>query len=199
MKHTDESFSPAAFDLAFVQARTFNAFTARAVDDGTLRSLYETLKWGPTSLNSQPGRYLFLRSAAAKKRLTPALAPGNLDKTLKAPVTVVVAQDRRFYDQLTTQFPAFDARAMFVDNAPLSDSTAFRNSSLQGAYLIVAARLLGLDVGPMSGFDATKVDAEFFPDGQWHANFLINLGYGDPAGNYPRGPRLPFDAVAKIL
>jgi len=199
MEGIDKQILLEAVDRAFVQARTFNVFSERPVDDDTLHRLYETLKWGPTSMNSQPGRYLFLRSTAAKKRLAPALAPGNRQKALNAPVTVIVAQDLEFYDQLPTQFPAVDARPVFSGNAPLSESTAFRNSSLQGAYLIVAARLLGLDAGPMSGFDAAKVDAEFFPHGQWRANFLVNLGYGDPAGNYPRGPRLPFDAVAKIL
>jgi 3-hydroxypropanoate dehydrogenase len=188
-----------ALDLAFRNARTFNAFQPREVPDSLIRELYETLKWGPTSMNSQPGRYLFLRSAQAKQRLAPALPPGNLDKTLKAPLTVVVAQDTAFFEHLPVQFPVMNAKPMFETNAPLAQATAFRNSSLQGAYLIVAARLLGLDAGPMSGFDPAKVDAEFFPDGRYKCNFLINLGYGDPAGNYPRGPRLLFDDVAQVL
>ncbi|SDP45773.1 hypothetical protein SAMN05216303_104345 [Rhodoferax sp. OV413] len=188
-----------ALDRAFLQARTFNAFQPREVSDALLRQLYDTLKWGPTSMNSQPGRFLFLRSAEAKKRLAPALSAGNLEKTLHAPVTVVVAQDSRFYDQLPQQFPAVNAKPMFENNAVLAQATAFRNSALQGGYLIVAARLLGLDAGPMSGFDAARVDAEFFPDGRYKTNFLVNLGFGDPAGNHPRGPRLGFDEVAQIL
>lgn len=188
-----------ALDRAFLQARTFNAFQPREVSDALLHQLYDTLKWGPTSMNSQPGRFLFLRSAEAKKRLAPALSAGNLEKTLHAPVTVVVAQDSRFYDQLPQQFPAVNAKPMFENNAVLAQATAFRNSALQGGYLIVAARLLGLDAGPMSGFDATRVDAEFFPDGRYRTNFLVNLGFGDPSGNHPRGPRLGFDEVAQIL
>jgi 3-hydroxypropanoate dehydrogenase len=184
----------------FTDARTFNKFKPDPVSDETLHQLYELMKWGPTSMNAQPGRYLFLRSQAAKQRLKPALMPGNADKTMAAPVVVVVAMDMKFHEQLPTQFPAMPtAQAMFAGNAALSDSTAFRNSSLQGAYLMVAARLLGLDCGPMSGFDAAKVNAEFFPDGRWAANFLVNIGQGDASGNHPRGPRLPFDTAARIL
>ena len=150
-------------------------------------------------MNTQPARFIFLRSAEAKARLLPTLAPGNVDKTRKAPVTVIVAQDRRFFDHLPTQFKAYDAKPLFEGNAALAESTAFRNSSLQGAYLMIAARLLGLDVGAMSGFDPDKLNAEFFPDGQWKVNFLVNLGYGDAAGNYPRGPRLAFDTVAQVF
>lgn len=185
--------------LAFHDARTFHAFQAREVPDSLVRALYETLKWGPTSMNCQPARYVFLRSPEARQRLAGALAPGNLDKTMKAPLTVIVAQDTRFFEHLPTQFPAVNAKPMFESNAALAQATAFRNSSLQGAYLIVAARLLGLDAGPMSGFDPAKVDAEFFPDGRCKCNFLVNLGYGDPAGTHPRGPRLSFDDVAQVL
>ena len=184
---------------AFTEARTFNRFRPDPVSDDTLQALYELLKWGPTSMNTQPGRYLFLRSMAAKQRLKPALSPGNADKTMAAPLVVLVAMDSRFYEHLPEQFKAFDARPMFEGNAALAEATAFRNGTLQGAYLIMAARLLGLDCGPMSGFDAAKANAEFFPDGRFKANFLINLGYGDPAGNYPRGPRLPFETVAQVL
>ncbi len=191
--------SQAVLEQAFTTARTFNKFTDRPVSDQTLRELYELLRWGPTSMNSQPARYLFLCSPQSRQRLVPALSPGNQAKTLAAPVTVIVAQDTRFFDHLPEQFPAYDARPMFEANAALSEATAFRNSSLQGAYLIIAARLLGLDCGPMSGFDPAQVNAEFFPDGQWKVNFLVNLGYGDPSGNHPRGPRLPFDSVARIL
>ncbi|NMG35624.1 malonic semialdehyde reductase [Azoarcus sp. TTM-91] len=194
------SANDAALDLIFRTARSFNRFTDQPVSDDTLRQLYELLKWGPTSMNCQPARYVFVKSAEAKARLKPGLAPGNADKTMAAPVTVIVAQDPRFYEQLPAQFPAVPgARDMFAGNAALADATAFRNSSLQAAYLIVAARALGLDCGPMSGFDAAKVDAEFFPGGEFKSNMLINLGYGDAAGNYPRGPRLGFDEVARIV
>ena len=187
-------------DQAFVQARTFNKFTDQAVDDATIEQLYDLLKWGPTSMNCQPARYAFVRSAAAKQRLKPALSGGNVAKTMAAPLTVIVAFAPAFYDELPTQFKAVaTARETFASNPALAQSTAFRNSSLQGAYLIIAARLLGLDAGPMSGFDAAKLDAEFFPDGQWKSNFLVNLGYGDASGNYPRGPRLAFDQAVKVL
>lgn len=188
-----------ALEQAFLRARTFNAFESREIGEELIHKLYDTLKWGPTAVNSQPGRYLFLRSQAAKQRLAPALAPGNLDKTLKAPLTVIVAGDTRFFEKLPVLFPVLNAKPMFESNAVLSEETAFRNSALQGAYLIIAARLLGLDAGPMSGFDSAKLDAEFFPDGRYKSNFLVNLGYGDPVANYPRGPRLRFDEVATVL
>lgn len=188
-----------ALEQAFVSARTFNQFTNQAVSDATLRQLYDLLRWGPTSMNAQPARFFFLRTPESRQRLLPALMPTNQAKTLAAPVTVIIAQDSRFFDNLPTQFPAYDAKPMFEANPAMAEETAFRNSSLQGAYLIIAARLLGLDCGPMSGFDSAAVNAEFFPDGKWKANFIVNLGYGDPAGNYPRGPRLPFETVAQML
>jgi 3-hydroxypropanoate dehydrogenase len=187
-----------ALEQTFTQARTFSKFSDHAVTDDTLHALYELAKWGPTSMNTQPARLVFVRSAEAKAQLLPALAPGNADKTMAAPVCVIVAMDSRFYEHLPEQFPAMNAKPMFEGNAGLAESTAFRNSSLQAAYLIVAARQLGLDCGPMSGFDASKVDAAFFPDGRFKTNLLINLGYGDASGNYPRGPRLPFETVARI-
>jgi 3-hydroxypropanoate dehydrogenase len=187
-----------ALEKTFTQARTFSKFSDHAVTDDTLHALYELAKWGPTSMNTQPARLVFVRSAEAKAQLLPALAPGNADKTMAAPVCVIVAMDSRFYEHLPEQFPAMNAKPMFEGNAGLAESTAFRNSSLQAAYLIVAARQLGLDCGPMSGFDASKVDAAFFPDGRFKTNLLINLGYGDASGNYPRGPRLPFETVARI-
>jgi len=186
-------------DQVFTKARTFNKFTDQTVSEETLRQLYDLLRWGPTSMNSQPARYVFLCSPESRQRLIPALSPGNQAKTLAAPVTIIVAQDTRFFDHLPTQFPAYDAKPMYEANAALAETTALRNSSLQGAYLIMAARLLGLDCGVMSGFDPAKVNAEFFPDGQWKANFMVNLGYGDSSGNHPRGPRLPFDTIARIL
>lgn len=194
-----DALDTAALDRIFLNARTFNRFSDRPVTDATLRQLYDLLKWGPTSFNCQPGRYLFLRTPTARARLRPALAPGNVDKTLAAPVTVIVAHDRQFHEFLPEQFPAFDAKPLFANDPALAERTAFRNGTLQGAYLIVAARALGLDCGPMSGFDNARVDAEFFPDGRWKSNFLVNLGYGDPSGNYPRGPRLVFETAAKIL
>lgn len=186
-------------EQAFTHARTFNRFTDRPVTDDTLRQLYDLLKWGPTSMNCQPARYVFVRSPAAKERLRPCLAAGNVDKTMVAPVTVIVAYDPRFYDQLPTMFPAApNARDGIAANPASAQSMAFRNGTLQGAYLILAARLLGLDCGPMSGFDNAAVDAAFFADNGWQSNFLINLGYGDPAGNYPRGPRLSFEDAVQI-
>lgn len=194
-----ERLGAAALDQLFRSARTFNRFTSKPVSDETLRDLYELLKWGPTAVNSQPARYLFILSAEAKERLLPALMAGNVEKTRQAPVTVIVASDNRFYDQLPTQFRGFDAKPIYEGNPELARETALRNASLQGAYLIMAARAIGLDCGPMSGFDAGKVNAAFFPDGQWSANFLINLGYGDPAHNFPRGPRLAYETVARVI
>lgn len=187
-----------ALEQTFTQARTFNKFTDRTISDETLHALYELAKWGPTSMNSQPARIVFVRSAEAKAQLLPALLPGNADKTLAAPVCAIVAMDSRFFEHLPEQFPAMNAKPMFEGNAALAEGTAFRNSSLQAAYLIVAARQLGLDCGPMSGFDPAKVNQAFFPDGRYKANLLINLGYGDASGNHPRGPRLPFETVARI-
>ena len=188
-----------ALNQLFLEAHTFNKFQDKAVDDETLRRLYDLLKWGPTAVNSQPGRYVFIRSAEAKARLVPALMPGNVAKVKAAPVTVIVATDSRFYENLPQQWTAYDARQPFVDDPSSAQSAAFRNGSLQGAYLILAARSLGLDCGPMSGFDNAKADAEFFPDGRFKSNFLINLGYGLENGYYPRGPRLSFEEVACIL
>lgn len=189
-----------ALGQLFGAGHTFNKFSNQPVSEQTIRELYEQLKWGPTSMNAQPGRYVFLSSPAARERLIPAMIAANAEKTRKAPLTVIVAMDTQFYDHLPTQFKAYDARPIFAGNAPLSDATAFRNSSLQGAYLMLAARALGLDCGPMSGFDAAKVDAEFFPDGRWKSNFIVNMGYGlEAGGHYPRGPRLSFEAAAQIL
>ena len=193
------SLSENALDILFREAHTHHKFADRPVDEDTLRQLYALSQWGPTSMNCQPGRYVFVRSAEAKQKLRPSLAPGNLEKTMAAPVTVVVAHDSAFYDELPRQFPVNPAaREMFANNAPLAADTAMRNGSLQGAYLMLAARALGLAVGPMSGFNPQVVNDAFFADGRWKANFLINLGWGDPAGVWPRGPRLGFDEVARI-
>lgn len=188
-----------ALDQIFRNARSLHAFTAQPVTDETLKALYDLLKWGPTAFNTQPARYVFLRSKEAKARLAPALMASNLDKTLAAPVTVIVAQDLDFAARLPDQFPAYNAKPLFDASAALTEVTAFRNSSLQGAYLILAARALGLSVGPMSGFDAAKLDAEFFPGGRVRANFIANLGYGDLTKAMPRGPRLAFAEAAQIL
>lgn len=186
-------------DQLFRAARTYNGWQDRPVSDTQLERIYELMKWGPTSANSSPARVLFLRSAAAKRRLEPALAPGNREKTLGAPVTAIVAQDLAFYEKLPKLFPHTDARSWFTGNPALAAETAFRNSSLQGAYLMLAARAVGLDVGAMSGFDNEKVDAEFFPEGRVKSNFLVNIGYGDEASLFPRSPRLSFREAARIL
>ena len=188
----------AALAQLFTAARSHNGFHPDPIPGATLEQLYDLLKWGPTSMNCQPARLVFVTSPEAKARLQPALSPGNGAKTLAAPVTVIIAQDRQFYDQLPEQFPAYDARPLFASNPELAASTALRNSSLQGAYLILAARALGLDCGPMSGFDAAAVDAAFFPDGRHTVNFLCNLGQGQPEKLHPRGPRLDFETACRI-
>lgn len=188
-----------SLDTLFRNARTHNAWQERPVADELLRQVYDLMKWAPTSANSSPARIVFVKSQEAKQRLLPAMAPGNADKTLAAPVTAIVAQDYEFYEKLPFLFPHADAKSWFAGNQALIDTTAFRNASLQGAYLIIAARAMGLDAGPMSGFDNDKVDQEFFAGTRIKSNFLINLGYGDPAGLYPRGPRLDFDEAARIL
>ncbi|MDM0059077.1 malonic semialdehyde reductase [Variovorax fucosicus] len=189
----------ASLDQLFRNARTVHAFKPVPVTDETLHALYDLVKWGPTAFNAQPARFVFVRSAEAKERLKPALSAGNTAQTLAAGVTVIVAHDTRFYEHLPAQFPAYDAKPIFEGNAQVAEATAFRNSSLQGAYLVLAARALGLDVGPQSGFNADLVDKTFFPEGRWRSNFLINLGVADQAGTFPRGPRLSFDQVAQIL
>lgn len=190
---------PAAFDQLFRQARTHNAWLDQPVSEDQLRALYSLMKWGPTSANCSPARLVFVTSTEAKARLKPALLPGNVDKTMAAPVTAIIGMDLDFPEALPRLFPHADARSWFVGNQALIEATAFRNSSLQGAYLMLAARSLGLDCGPMSGFDAAMVEEEFFPGGRVKANFLCNLGYGDPTALYPRGPRLDFDEAVRIV
>jgi 3-hydroxypropanoate dehydrogenase len=197
--NADDELGGTVLDQLFREARTHMAWHDRLVTDDQLRRIYDLMKWGPTSANSSPGRILFLRSREAKERLVPALAPQNVEKTLAAPVTAIVAHDLRFYDELPRLFPHADARSWFVGNEPLIEATAFRNGSLQGAYLILAARALGLDAGPMSGFDNEKVDREFFPDGRFKSNFLVNLGYGDRSRLHPRAPRLAFEEAVRVL
>lgn len=188
----------AALDQIFRTARTHNSFAGPITDDD-LRAIYDLAKWGPTTANSCPARFVFVRSAAAKETLRPALSAGNLAKTMAAPVTAIVAHDMEFYDKLPVLFPQTDARSWFAGKSEEHiRRAAFQGGTLQGAYFIVAARALGFDCGPMGGFDNAKVDAAFFPDGKWKSNFLINLGHGDPAKVYPRNPRLPFDEACRI-
>ena len=204
----------AALDTLFREARTYAKWQPRPVTDDTLRNLYELLKWAPTSANASPARFAFLRTMEAKERLRPALAPLNVDKTMAAPVTVIVAYDLKFYEQLPKLFPQNPGMVkLFQGNPEMVEVTAKRNSSLQGAYLIMAARSLGLDCGPMSGFDQTKVDdeffsagkpcfgcdQEFFPEGHVRTNFLCNLGYGDPSALHPRLARLAFNEACSLL
>jgi 3-hydroxypropanoate dehydrogenase len=176
----------------FTEARTQNGYLPTPVPDTQLQALYDLLKWGPTSANSSPARFVFVRSEEAKARLLPCMAPGNQAKVAQAPVTVIVGMDMLFFDKLPQLFPHTDARAWFVGNAPMIEATAFRNSSLQGAYLIMAARALGLDCGPMSGFDSAKVDAAFWAGTAVRCNFICTLGHGDASKLMPRSPRLAF-------
>lgn len=187
-----------ALDQLFRTARTQNAFQDRPVEDAQLHALYDLLKWGPTSANMSPARFVFVKSPEAKEKLRPALSEGNLAKTMAAPVTAIVAYDEDFHQKLPYLFPHIDAKAWFDGPRENRHEAAFRNGSLQGAYLILAARALGLDAGPMSGFDNAKVDQAFFAGTAVKSNFLVNLGYGDPAGLFPRSPRLSFDEAARI-
>jgi 3-hydroxypropanoate dehydrogenase len=190
----------AGLDLLFREARTHNKWHEDTVSDETLHELHDLLKQGPTSANCSPARFVFLRTKEARERLAPALSSGNLAKTLAAPVTVIVAYDPKFYQHLPTLFPHNpDATSWFTSNESLAATTAFRNGTLQGAYLILAARALGLDTGAMSGFDNAKVDAEFLADRGWRSNFLVNLGRGDPEGVFGRSPRLSFDEACVLL
>lgn len=182
----------------FTEARTHKFWEPREVSDELLAQVFDLAKWGPTSLNCTPARFVFVKSKEAKAKLVPALLGSNVAQVESAPVTVIVAHDEKFYDQLPTLFPAFDARPMFVSNPVLSNETALRNGSLQGAYFIIAARALGLDAGPMSGFDNTLVDKTFLAGTSWKSNFLCNIGYGVPDKLFPRGPRFTFEQACRI-
>lgn len=187
-------------DLILRQARTHNGFLPKPVSDVNLQAVYDLMRAGPTSANCSPARILFLRSKEAKDRLAPALSAGNLQKTMEAPVTAVIGYDLKFYEKLPRLFPHnLDARTWFEGKPEVIHTTAFRNSSLQGAYFIIAARALGLDCGAMSGFDNAKVDAEFWPDGTVKSNFLCNVGYGDATKLFARSPRMSFDEACKVL
>lgn len=183
----------------FDEARTYSAFEDRPVAPELLRRLYDHLKWGPTSANSSPARFVFVSSTTAKERLLECVSAGNVEKVRSAPVTAIVAGDSRFYDEMPRLFPDRDFKALFAGNLAVSADTLARNVPLQGAYMIIAARALGLDAGPMSGFDSAKIDAEFLPDGRWRSNFLCNLGYGIESGLHPRNPRLSFDEACRIV
>ncbi|HKV54900.1 MAG TPA: malonic semialdehyde reductase [Candidatus Binataceae bacterium] len=186
-------------DQIFREARTHIAWLDVPVSDELLREAVELAKMGPTSANCMAMRIVFVRSKAAKERLRPALVPGNVEKTMAAPATAIVGYDLEFHDALPRLFPRSDMRKVFVDKPDLIKETAFRNSSLQGAYFLLALRSLGLDIGPMSGFDNAKVDAEFFSGTSVKSNFLVNIGHGDPTKLFPRGPRLSFEEIARIL
>ena len=193
-----EAISPAACAALFTEARTHNGWLDKPVSDEQLREIYDLLKMGPTSANCSPARIVFVRTAEGKTKLRPALSSGNVEKTMQAPATAIVAWDRAFYDRLPELFPLGYARSWFTSSPQMAEETAFRNSSLQAAYLIFACRALGLDTGPMSGFDREMVDAAFFADGGWKSNLLINIGYGDPGKLYGRLPRLPFDDACQL-
>ena len=187
-----------ALDTLFLTARSQNGWRDEPLPEGTATRLYDLVKMGPTSANCSPARFIFVESPDAKEKLRPALSSGNLEKTMAAPLTVIVAHDMAFYEHLGELFPHTDAKPWFTGSQAMIDSTAFRNGTLQGAYLIMAARALGLDTGPMSGFDMEKVRAAFMEGTTWQPNFLVNIGYGAPSKVFDRLPRLPFETACKI-
>jgi 3-hydroxypropanoate dehydrogenase len=188
----------AAIDALFLKARTHNKWKPEPVTEAELRRLYDILRMGPTSANSSPARFVFVTTPEGKERLKPALSSGNLEKTMEAPVTVIIGCDMAFYEKLPFLFPHTDAKSWFTGSPAVADETAFRNGTLQGAYLMLAARAIGLDVGAMSGFDKAKVDEAFFAGTTVRSNFLCNLGHGDPAGLFDKLPRLPFEEACSI-
>ena len=198
MSETAAPLDDQALDQLFRAARTQNKWQDRPVPDAKLQELYDLLKWGPTSANSSPARFVFVRTSEGKAKLKEALSAGNMEKTMTAPVTAIVCYDSYFYDKLGQLFPHADAKPWFTSSPEFAEKTAFRNGSRQGAYLMLAARAIGLDVGAMSGFDNAKVDELFLFGTGWKSNFLVNLGYGDPAGLFPRSPRLSFDEAARL-
>ena len=193
MKADDKSL-----DLMFRNARTHSHWLDKPVDDALLQQVYDLMKWGPTSANMSPMRVVFVKSKAAKEKLKPCLDAGNVEKTMAAPVTAIIGHDMEFYEKLPKLFPHADARSWFAGNAKLIEVSAFRNGSLQGAYFMLAARALGLDCGPMSGFNNAKVDEAFFAGTAVKSNFICNLGYGDASKLFPRSPRLAFDEACRI-
>ncbi|MBI2711478.1 MAG: malonic semialdehyde reductase [Bdellovibrio sp.] len=193
------AFSKSELDHLFTEAHTHHGWQDRALDEKILRQLYDLIKWAPTCVNGAPMRLLFLQSAEAKEKLVPCLLPKNVEKTRAAPVCAIIAFDTIWYEKLDFLSPHFDYKTAYKSNSALSEATAFRNSAIQGGYLILAARALGLDVGPMSGFNAAKVDEIFFQGTTWKANFLCNIGFGDHSKIYPRAPRLNFEDVCKVV
>ena len=191
--------SQSCIDQLFNNARTANGFIDKPVPLELLKEVYDIAKMGATSMNTQPTRYVFLNSAESRARLLPAMSPGNLDKTREAPVTVIVAYDTRFYEHMPQIWHKPGAMEMFEGNAPMAAGTAVRNGTLGGGYFMIAARAVGLDCGPMSGVDLAKVNAEFFPDGRFKTDFLINLGYGDNSKLFDRNPRLAFEQACSVL
>lgn len=189
----------AALDILFNTARSHRDWKDAAVGEDQLRAVYDLMKMAPTSANCSPGRFVFVASAEAKEKLRPCLVPGNVDKTMAAPVTAIIGHDMDFHERLPDLYPFADARAWFTGNDALIEETAFRNGTLQGAYLIIACRALGLDCGPMSGFDNARVDAAFFDGTPYRSNFLCNIGHGDGSVLEPRVPRLDFDTVCRVL
>lgn len=185
--------------LLFNSARSHNAWLDKSVSDEQLHAIYDAMKWGPTSANTSPARIVFVKSSEQKEKLLACMSEGNYEKTKAAPVTAIIGMDMKFYDKLPQLFPHTDARSWFVGNQASIDATAFRNSSLQGAYFMLAARALGLDCGPMSGFDADKINATFFADTEVKVNFVCSIGYGDAEKLFPRSPRLSFDEACKIV
>jgi 3-hydroxypropanoate dehydrogenase len=185
--------------LLFSAARTQNGFTDEPVTDAQLQQLYDMLKWGPTSANCSPARFVFVRSGAAKEKLLACMDAGNVEKTRQAPVTAIIGMDMAFYEKLPQLFPHTDARSWFASKPAHIEATAFRNSSLQGGYFILAARAVGLDCGPMSGFDAGKLNAAFFAGTTVKVNFVCSLGRGDPVKVFPRSPRLSFEEACQIV
>ena len=194
-----KSIGASAMEQIFTSARTHNGFLDTPVPEALLKEAVELTKMGPTSANQSPLRILFLTTAEAKERLRPALMPGNLAKTMSAPVVAIAAYDQKFYDHLPFLMPHVDAKAWFSGNETFANHSAFQNGTLQVAYLLLALRAVGLDTGPMTGFDNAKVDAEFFPEGHVKSNVLINIGYGDESKLFPRSPRFSFDQIAKII
>lgn len=193
------AISDEALDQLFRSARSQNKWQAKPVSPTLLHALYDLLRMGPTSANCSPARFVFVTTDAGRERLKPHLAPSNVAKVMTAPVTAIIGHDLKFYEKLPQLFPHTDARSWFVGNEQLSDTTAFRNGTLQGAYLMLAARSLGLDCGPMSGFNNAGVDEAFFPNSTVKSNFICGLGYGDPSGVFARSPRLPFDEACQIV
>jgi 3-hydroxypropanoate dehydrogenase len=199
--NTGKFFEPLSAVTAklFTEARSYNGWVKEDVRDSQLKEIYDLLKWGPTSANSCPARFVFLHSSGAKEKLLPCMDAGNVEKTKAAPIVTIIAQDNKFYEKLPQLFPHANAKSWFEGNEKLIEETAFRNSTLQGAYFLMATRLWGLDCGPMSGFDKAKVDEIFLKGTSWRSNFICAIGYGDSSTLFPRSPRLEFEEACKIL